>query len=166
MLHSRFLLVVTLLLFFLIVANVFYVLLSFILMVLNFNSLFIQPVLIVLIPLLLIFCMLSMFFSCDYERNVNFFMGVFKHEMFDLFLYGSAYMLNPLLLFVYTKSYKQFVRIWGIVRCLPIVNIYLYWKIIKLNNNFINRMTNSTILVLYLKGKLLFTIVNQRMKIG
>jgi len=67
-------------------------------------------------------------------------------------------LINPMLLYLHTKSYSHPVRIFGILRCFPIVNIFMYLKLIKrfkekgYENNFVNQ---------YFKGTLILTIIRE-----
>jgi hypothetical protein len=160
---SRLSLTITITSFSSVVINVIYVVVSLILVLLGYKSILAQPVLIFLIPLLLLTCMLSLLYACDYNENVEFFMGLFKKKSYDYLLYASAYLINPLLLYVYTKSYNSFIRIWGVLRCFPIINIFLYRKLIKDAGNLYSEIPNKKLIVLYLKGRLLLSIANKNL---
>lgn len=124
-----------------------------------------QPILIVLLPLELLFTMGYLRYACNYEDNVKFILGILKRKRLYIFLlYCSAYLINPLLLFVYTKSYNPIIQPWGLIRCLPILNIFLYFKLIADDSTKNRLITYRQYISLYLKGKLLISIVNKDFK--
>lgn len=163
MFFSRIYLIMAIALFLSIIVNILYVLLSIVLVLLCYSGLFAQPVLIFLIPFLLLTCMFNLIYACDYDNNVEFFLNLFKKNSFNYLLYASAYLLNPLLLFVYSRSYNNCIRVWGILRCFPIINIILYRKLIKDIRNADTVISNKRLILLYLKGKLLLSIVNKNL---
>jgi hypothetical protein len=108
--------------------------------------------------------MIELLYACDYDKNVSFFMNFFRKNSFDFLLYSSFGLLNTLLLYVYTKSYDCFVRVWGFLRCLPIINLFIYRKLIRNNGNVLKEIPFLKLVLFYLKGKLLFIIVNENSK--
>jgi len=162
MLFSRLSLMIVIMFFALLVINVIYVLASVVLLLFGCLSALLQPVMIVLIPLELFTCMFSLLYACDYNDNVEKFVWFSKGKAYYVFLYASGFLLNTLMLYVYTKSYNNYVRLWGILRCFPFVNVFLYRKLVKRNVEIYKEMSNWELILLYAKGRLLSSLMSER----
>jgi hypothetical protein len=160
---SKLLLLLSKVLFLSIILIVYYVLFSLIFGKIIHPTIFNYPELIALLPVMFLVNMYNLFYVCDYESNVNYIVGIVNKKSFNFLLYSSVCLLNPLILFVYTKSYNCFFRPWGIIRCFPIINIMLYKRLV--NNEVLK--SNKTIsanklILLYIKGKLLYAIITKK----
>ena len=155
---ARIALILTIAIFIVLCLNVLYLCLSVLVWVLNINTSFFQPVIGALLPIILVINMISLLHACDYDSNLSFYYRLTANEKIKIAIYASMGLINPMLLYLHTKSYSHPVRIFGILRCFPIVNIFMYLKLIKrlkekgYENNFVNQ---------YFKGTLILTIIRE-----
>ncbi len=159
MIISRFSLFLTILFFIALCLNVLYFLLSLCLWTLNIENDFFYPVIGALIPIMLLINMISLLHSSYYKRNLAIFNKFIESEKIKIAIYVSMGLINPMLLYLHSKSFSIFVRIWGILRCFPIVNIFLYRRLarkLRLKGISINK-----IITLYFKGLLIFNIIRE-----
>jgi hypothetical protein len=76
-----------------------------------------------------------------------------------LAVYFSMGLVNPILLYLYTKSFNDPIRALGILKCYPIINIIIYKKLIgKLKRK---GYSNDRIIKLYLKGILTLNLIRE-----
>lgn len=164
MFFARISLIATLVCFLLIIITVQYVLVSSVLVFISYSGTFIQPVLIILLPIELMICLGALEESCNYQQNIDFYLAIFRRKIFNFVLYSSAFLLNPLLLYVYTESYNNSFRIWGAIRCFPFINLPIYIKLIRKHFDIQNEISINNLIILFFTGRLLKTIVNKNLK--
>ncbi len=155
---ARISLILTIVVFFILCLNVLYLCLSLIVWGINIKTEIFHPVLGVLIPIVLLINMIGLLHACDYEDNLAFYYKLIQNDKIKTAIYASMGLINSMLLYLHTKSYNHPVRIFGILRCFPVVNIFMYLRLIKrlkqkgYENNFVNQ---------YFKGTLILTLIRE-----
>lgn len=154
---ARITLILTIVCFFILCFNVLYLFISVLAWVLNIGTEIFYPAVGALIPIVFLINMSQLSNAC-YEDNIVFYYKLTKDDKIKIAIYASMGLINPMLLYLHTKSYDHFASIFGILRCFPIVNIFMYLRLIKrlkqkgYENNFVN---------LYFKGTLILTIIRE-----
>ncbi|HLO89583.1 MAG TPA: hypothetical protein VK172_00325 [Lentimicrobium sp.] len=155
---ARISLILTIAVFFILVFNVTYLILSILVWSFNIKSEIFYPVIGALIPIVLLINMIILLHACDYKENLIFYYSLTKNDKIKIAIYASLGLLNTMLLYLHTKSYNHPVRILGIIQCFPLINILVYKRLInslKQNgneNNFVHQ---------YFKGSLILTIIRK-----
>lgn len=155
---GRISLILTIVFFVVLCFNVLYLCFSLLVWGLNIETDMFYPVVGAFIPIVLLINMISLLHACDYEDNLVFYDELTKDDKIKIAIYASMGLINAMLLYLHTKSYSHPVRIFGILRCFPIVNIFMYLKLVKrlkqkgYENNFVNQ---------YFKGTLILTIIRE-----
>ncbi len=139
--------------------SVLHLLLSLCLWWVGIDTAIFQPVVGVLIPILLLIDMISLLHTCDYEENIAFFNRLVTKDRIKVIIYLSMGLANPMLLYVHTKSFKHPIRIFGILRCFPVLNIFLYSNLIRELRKKDQFENNPA--VQYLKGMLILEIIRK-----
>lgn len=103
------------------------------------------------IPFVLVFSLYSLLFACNSDGCVVYFKNHIEQSNYGLLKFLTLGMINTLVLYVFSSSYRHPVRIWGMVRCLPVLNVFYYWWIIKRSRY---KLSRGQYLLLYLKGAL------------
>lgn len=155
---ARIALILTIVIFIILCFNVLYLCLSVLTWGLNIETEIFYPVVGALIPIVLLTNMMSLLYACDYEENLVFYYKLIEDDRIKIAIYASMGLINPMLLYLHTMSYNYFIRMFGILRCFPIVNIFMYLRLIKrlkqkgYESNFVNQ---------YFKGTLILTLIRE-----
>ena len=150
--------IITIVLFVILCLNVLYFWLSILVWALNIKTAIFYPAVGTLIPIVFLANMGNLFDTCHYEENPDFYYKLIKNDKIKIAIYLSMGLINPMLLYLHTKSYNRFVRLFWLLSCLPVVNIFMYLKLVKklkqkgYENNFVK---------LYFKGMLILTIIRE-----
>ena len=148
----------TIAIFLLLCLNVMHFILSLCLYLLNIETGIFHPVIGALIPIIFLIDMMSLLYTSDYQKNLNYFDKLTKNDKIKIAIYASLGLINPMLLYLHTKSYNHPIRIFGILRCFPVVNVFMYLRLIKrlkrkgYENIFVNQ---------YFKGTLVLTLIRE-----
>lgn len=156
---ARIALTLTVVVFIILCLNVLYLYLSLLAWGLNIKTEIFYPVVGVLIPIVLLINMINLLHACDYEDNIDFFYKLTTSNKIKIAIYASMGLINPMLLYLHTKSYNHPVRIFGILRCFPIVNIFMYLRLIKKLK--LNGYLEDNFLAQYFRGILILTLIRE-----
>lgn len=107
------------------------------------------------IPFVLVSSLYSLLFACNSDGCVAFFKNYIEKSNYGLLRFLTLGMINTLVLYIFSSSYSHSVRILGVARCLPILNIFYYLWLIKRSRN---KLSTGQYLLLYLKGALVLSL--------
>lgn len=156
---ARISLFLTILIFIVLCLNVLYFCLSLCLWGLSIDTKVFHPVVGALIPIVLLINMISLLHTCDYKDNIILFHKLIVNEKIKLAIYASMGLINPMLLYMHTRSFNNPIRIFGILRCFPILNFFIYHKLIKKIKQ--KGYSRNNIITLYFKGLLIVNIIRE-----
>ena len=156
---ARISLFLTILIFIVLCINVLYFCLSLCLWGLAIDTKVFHPVVGALIPIVLLINMISLLYTCDYKDNLILFHKLIASDKIKLAIYASMGLINPMLLYMHTRSFINPIRILGILKCFPIFNFFIYLRLIeKLRQKGYSR---NNIVTLYFKGLLIINIIRE-----
>ncbi len=136
--------------------NVLFFYFSILYAILNNGSsemILLNPIIGVVIPFAL-FCLLeSLLFACNSDGVVEFFKRLIGKANYLILKILTLGLINTVVLYVYSSSYDNNIRLWGMIRCLPIVNVFYYIRLLK---SVKSKEDTSDYIIMYLKGDLAF----------
>ena len=150
---------ITIIIFIVLCLNILYLCLSLCVYGLNIDTKIFHPVIGTLIPIVLLINMMCLLHACDYEDNLVFYYKLTASDNIKIAIYASMGLINPMLLYLHSKSFNHSIRIFGILRCFPFVNIFMYMKLIK--NLKQKEYSFKEILSQYFKGILILSIIRK-----
>jgi len=156
---ARISLSLTILIFIALCINALYFCLALFTWGINIGADYFHPIIGALIPIVLLINMISLLHTCDYENNLVFFYRLTKNNKIKMAIYASMGLINPMLLYIHTKSYNCPIRIFGILRCFPIVNIFMYLKLIRSLKKKV--YPEHYLINQYFKGMLILTLIKE-----
>lgn len=125
----------------------------------NIESNIFHPVIGVCIPIILYINMGTTMYACDYKENIEFYYRQAKNKNINIAVYASMGFINPLFLYIHTKSFNFFNQELGILRCFPIINIFMYLKLIRKYKLLIP--FRKKLIVQYFKGMLIINLIRK-----
>ncbi len=149
----------TILLFVGLCLNVLYFFVSLFFWVLSINTNIFHPVIGAVIPIMLLINMISLLYSCDHRDNITVFYSFAKSNKIKLAIYASIGLINPMLLYLYTESFNTPIRIFGILKCFPVFNIFLYTRLARKLK--LKGYSNKKVIAKYFIGLLILNIIKE-----
>jgi len=156
---ARIAIMLTIIIFIALCLNILYLCISIFVWGLNIDTEIFHPVVGVLIPIILLINMIVLFHSCYHEENTDFYYGLTRTNKIKVAIYASMGLINPMLLYIHTKSFNTPIMIFGVLRCFPIINIFMYLKLIKRLKQ--RGYSRNNFFVEYLKGMLILNIIRE-----